>query len=73
MYCHLPPSRSVSIATTIFEINIEQPRYLKNQDIYTCNWISLPASLIRDTSSVIISEYELLSSHDMVMLMSAYL
>lgn len=38
-----------------------------------CNKMSLPASLKRDKLSIIISEYEVLSSHNIVMLIYAYL
>ena len=38
-----------------------------------CNKMALPAPPIRDKLSVTISEYELLSSHNTVVLMFAYL
>ena len=74
MYQHLSPSKSVPIATTIFEINHRTTYILKicsdvASSFKSCNKMSLTASLVRDKSNVIISEYELLSSHDTVMLM----
>ena len=63
MYQYLPPSKSISIATTIFEIN-HQTTWIAAicSDVACflkpCNKMSQPVSLIRDTSTVIISEYE---------------